>query len=514
MNAPPNATAEPSGVAAPRRDGLLCSLRARVLLLIGGFGVAIAVVLSLVMYTALRSYYVDVVYEKAVRFADAVLDEHPDLWETYEADPARFGQRLREYVLFAPQTGLYLLDVDGRVLASAGEGRSFWSGWRVDVGRLREALADGSGAPVEGDDPDFQDRTCLVALRPVSDRGVHKGWLYVVARAGNVSESVPQHLRGHAIRTAVKVGLITLAVGVLLTLLIITVLTRPLTSLTRVAERVRESGFDSDVDESDFAAYGSRSDEIGRLSASFREMIDRLKLEMHRVTQADSRRREMVASVSHDLRTPLTALMGQLETVRMKGASLPAAEQMAMIDRALQNAQHLKRLTDALAELARLDNPEFRVQPEPIAIGELADDVVQRYAERAAAGGVRLVVDYPDRLPLTAVDAALVERALANLLDNALRYTPAGGTVRVAVVREAGEIRVQVSDTGPGVLPEDQPRVFERFFQADTCREQRGTAGLGLAIVQRVAELHGGRAGLESRPGHGATFFIALPAAA
>lgn len=512
MNAAP-APAAPA-CAAPRRDGLLCSLRARVLLLIGGFGVAIAVVLSLVMYTAVRSYYVDVVYEKSSRFAEAVMAEHPDLWDSYQADPARFGQRLREYVLFAPQTGLYLLDIEGRVLASAGEGRIFWSNWRVDVDRIGRAIADGSGAPIEGDDPDVQGKTSLVAVRPVLDMGVQKGWLYVVARAGNVGEAVPEHLRSYAIRTAVKVGLITLAVGVLLTLLIITVLTRPLTSLTRVAERVRESGFDSELDESDFAAYGGRSDEIGRLSASFREMIDRLKLEMHRVTQADAKRREMVASVSHDLRTPLTALMGQLETVRLKGATLPVAEQHAMIERALQNAHHLKRLTDALAELARLDNPEFRVQPEPIAIGELADDVVQRYAERAAAGDVKLVVDYPDRLPLTPVDAALVERALANLLDNALRYTPPGGTVRVAVVREAGEIRVQVSDTGPGVRPEDQPRVFERFFQADSCREQRGSAGLGLAIVQRVAELHGGRAGLESRPGQGATFFIALPAAA
>src|SRR5690606_34200367 len=108
----------------------------------------------------------------------------------------------------------------------------------------------------------------------------------------------------------------------------------------------------------------------------------------------------------------------------------------------------------------------------------------------------------------------LIERALANLLDNALRVTPPGGRVLVRALRGGGGIRLEVADSGPGVLPEDQPRVFERFYQSSRHREQRGSSGLGLAIVKRVAELHGGQAGLRSEPGHGSTFFIELPLAA
>jgi signal transduction histidine kinase len=139
--------------------------------------------------------------------------------------------------------------------------------------------------------------------------------------------------------------------------------------------------------------------------------------------------------------------------------------------------------------------------------------VVQRHLARAREAGLALTIDYPDGLPLAPVDAALIERALANLLDNALRVTPAGGQVRVQVRHDAAGLRLEVSDTGPGVAPEDQPRVFERFYQAARHRELRGSSGLGLAIVRRVAELHGGRAGLRSRPGEGATFFIELPQA-
>ena len=124
------------------------------------------------------------------------------------------------------------------------------------------------------------------------------------------------------------------------------------------------------------------------------------------------------------------------------------------------------------------------------------------------------IYDYPDGLPLTRVDAALVERALSNLLDNALRVTPAGGRVTVKVRPEKAGVRVEVVDTGPGVLPEDQPKVFDRFFQTSRARDQRGASGLGLAIVKRVAELHGGQAGLRSEPGRGSTFFIELPLSA
>jgi signal transduction histidine kinase len=143
-----------------------------------------------------------------------------------------------------------------------------------------------------------------------------------------------------------------------------------------------------------------------------------------------------------------------------------------------------------------------------------ADDVVQRFLARAQAAGVMLEIDYPDELPLARLDAALVERALTNLLDNALRVTPAQGRVLVRVRFVRGEVRIEVIDTGPGVAPEDQPRVFERFYQASRARDQRGASGLGLAIVKRVAELHGGRAGLHSEPGRGSTFFIELPTGA
>jgi signal transduction histidine kinase len=486
------------------------SLRARVLMLVAGAGLLTAIVLASVMHMSVRSYYTDVVYTQSLAFIDRVIEMHPDLWELYARDPEDFSRQLAAYTVFAPNTGMYLLDPAGRVLATSGDRQSFWDGWKVELSPVRNALARDPSVPIYADDPDHQGKGCIVAARPLLRDGREMAWVYVVARAADIGTQTPELLKSYAIQTAVKVALLTLAIGVALTVAMIALLTRPLTALTRVAERVRSGGFSAPLCETEFP-FRDRDDEVGRLSRTFRDTLERLKFEMDRVTQTDTHRREMVANVSHDLRTPLTALIGQLETIRMKGDELPPEARERFIDAAVNNAHHLRRLTDALNELAKLDNPELRIEREPIALGELADDLAHRYGTRAEAAGVTLSVTYPDGLPLARVDAGLIERAIGNMLDNAIRVTPAGGTIALRVARVQGELRVEVADTGPGVATGDQEQVFHRFYQGSKHREQRGSSGLGLAIVKRVAELHGGRVGIDSAPPRGATFWMMLP---
>ena len=481
-------------------------------MLIAVFSMLLASMIATVGHLTYRDYRSELVSARADGFAKQILASFPDLWTAYAADPERFGERLSEFVLFEPNTGLYLLDRDGRVLATAGDIRPFWTRYRVDLAKLLDELHDDPTRPLEGDDPDDINATAMVAARPVLVHGVPRGWLYVVARDPEVDAETALVIRGHAAQGLIKMVLLTLGIGTLLTVAIIALLAHPLAALTSVAESIRRSGFAAALPVQ--FPYDDRQDEIGRLSLTLHEMYDRLRQENERVLQSDARRRDMVAGVSHDLRTPLTALIGQLETIRLKGKTLPEELQVRYFDAAMQNAGHLRRLTDSLAELGRLDSPDLQAAPEPIAIGEFLDDIAARFRARAEDAQISLLVDYPDGLPLVQLDAALMERALSNLLDNALRFTPVSGVVRVTVAREGQDVRIEVADTGPGVSAEDQPRVFERFFQGSRHREQRGSSGLGLAIVRRIAELHGGQAGLTSVPSAGARFWIALPIAA
>ncbi|MEK9721313.1 MAG: ATP-binding protein, partial [Quisquiliibacterium sp.] len=454
------------------------SLRFKILSLVAAFGFAMAVLLATILFGSVRGYYMDLTHEKTSSFAERILEMHPNLWEAFLSNPSAFGERLREFVLYSPNTGLYLLDVDGRVLASAGENRIDQSTRIIDLEPLLQAMQIDPDAPLMGFDPDREGERCLVATRPVMYGDQHAGWLFVVARASDPDNIAPGLLRSYAVRSAVTVSLFTLAIGVLLTISMIALLTRPLGALTRAVENVRKSGFSGELAAVTIPNI-HRDDEIGQLGRTFRDTFERLRTEMQRVQQTDARRREMIASVSHDLRTPLTALIGQLETIRLKADALSGEDQQALFTRAARNAEQLKKLTDALAELALLDSPDFQAHPEPAAVGELIDDIVARFTTRANAAGITLLLDYPDHVPLARLDIELFERALANLLDNALRVTPKGGTVNVRLLSQAGRLRLEVSDTGPGVALEDQARVFDRFYQGNRQRDQRGSAGLG-----------------------------------
>lgn len=492
------------------------TLRTRVLLLVAGSGLATALALGMLMIGAVRNLYDDLIYRQADAFAARVIEMHPDMVREYEHDRLAFTERLQSYVLFAPHTGLYLVSPAGEILATSGEGRIHWASYRINLESIRAAQAYDATMPVFAEDPDAPGETRIVALRTLREDDAQSGWLMVVSRSADLLTQTSDVVRMYALRTGAEAALLTLVIAVALTAAMMAVLTRPLGLLTRRVERVQRSGFASPLTDADFP-YGERNDEIGRLSDSFRDAFERLKQESDQVAMVDNRRRDMVASVSHDLRTPLTALIGQLETVRMKRDTMPRAEQDRFIDGAFNNAQHLKRLTDALAELGRLDDPSFRIEMEPIALHELCDDVAHRFQTHAERLGVQLSVNYPDGLPLAHVDAALIDRALSNLLDNAIRVTPSGGTTGVdidaAVLNGEPAIRVAVSDSGPGVAPEDQARVFERFYQSSEHRGRRGSSGLGLAIVSRVAELHRGEAGVSNRPGRGAVFHLLLPVA-
>ena len=146
---------------------LIRSLRSRVVALLASFGLLIAISLALIGYNAVREYYTDVQYKRASEFAERLIDMHPLMWEEYANSPARFGEKLRRYILYAPRLGLYLLDNNGAVLASAGESQLFWSNYRVNLQPVRDALQNDPDQPIFADDPDLRNELCLVAARPV-----------------------------------------------------------------------------------------------------------------------------------------------------------------------------------------------------------------------------------------------------------------------------------------------------------------------------------------------------------
>ncbi|MGE5552524.1 MAG: two-component system histidine kinase PnpS [Betaproteobacteria bacterium] len=240
---------------------------------------------------------------------------------------------------------------------------------------------------------------------------------------------------------------------------------------------------------------------------------------LHDVTEVrrlERVRSEFVANVSHELRTPLTSLRGFVETLQDGAADDPATLHRFLQIIASETA-HLGRLVDDLLDLSRLESGRLELRLSPVDLGDLIQRTVAFYAPAAQAKGLTLKATVPPDLPPVPGDEDLLEQVLRNLVDNAVKYTPEGGQVDVTaeVVSYPDQRReavVRVADTGPGIPPEHLPRLFERFYRVDRARSrQLGGTGLGLAIVKHIAERHGGRAWVESEPGQGAAFSVALP---
>ncbi|MDP2673346.1 MAG: ATP-binding protein [Dehalococcoidia bacterium] len=229
------------------------------------------------------------------------------------------------------------------------------------------------------------------------------------------------------------------------------------------------------------------------------------------VKRVEQVRRDFVANVSHELRTPLASVKSVIETLQ-GGALEDEATAREFLARADAEIDRLVQMVEELLELSRIESGEVPFDQQPVEMGNVLAEAVERLWPQAERQGLKLTLDVSPDLPPVVGDAERLGRVAVNLLQNAIKFTPAGGSIRVSVALAGGDVTVKVSDTGTGIAPEDLPRVFERFYKADRSRGSIGT-GLGLAVVRHTVEAHGGSVSAESEPGRGSTFSFSIPAA-
>ncbi len=246
--------------------------------------------------------------------------------------------------------------------------------------------------------------------------------------------------------------------------------------------------------------------ELATLARTLDDMADRLQRAHERERHAEDVRRDLIAAVSHDLRTPLASLRAMVEAVADEVVEDPVSLRRYAGEMQSSVAQ-ISRLVDDLFEFAQLEAGAIAVETRRARVGELVESAVAAVAHDAAEKGLRLVTEVDGAADLTC--SPRIERVLHTLLLNAVQHTPADGTVRLAVTCTERRLEMAVEDTGEGIAPEDLARVFEPFFRADPARHGPG-AGLGLAIARRIVEAHGGRISAESGAA-GARFAVTVP---
>jgi signal transduction histidine kinase len=539
-------------------------LRLALTVLVTGLATALGVLVAVAL--AFERFEREAAYARADAFLGRVVAMHVDLPDQRRRDPEGFTAFLRSLLLLEPDSQLYMLAADGTVLASSGS-KVLGPDFKVAIAPVRAAaaaaaaatagLAPGStpdlprrgAAYVMGDDPEYMDEGAVVAARELRQASIRAsaetdGYLYLVSRKPGLPASRLARLAGHLAGPAFGPVLAVVLLATLLAAWIISTVTRPLAVLSAEVDRAARAGFDSG--EAPAPLPPSRAvadDEFGRLHTGFQALLAKLRAQWDQLRRLDAFRRESVSNLSHDLRSPLTAAAASLEMLQQRWhadtarAADPArAEDARLVEVALRNTHNAARLVRSLGDLAVLDEAGFKLRLARLDLTEMLDDITLRFAERAARQGVALTCEFegdaaapaveggavwPSGGPLAAeVDVELIERAIANLLDNALRHTPAGGRIVLAAGQpgpaagsEPAWVRVAVRDSGRGIAAADLAHLFDRHFRGGHAAEARaeGGKGLGLAIVQRIVELHGGRVEVQSMPGAGTTVTLDLP---
>ncbi|MBT5058810.1 MAG: HAMP domain-containing histidine kinase, partial [Gemmatimonadetes bacterium] len=426
---------------------------------------------------------------------------HPFLADSLDQDA--IGHVIHESMAMNPFIEIYVVGEQGQLLAYFADPSKI-KRMAVDLGPVRSWLADEGDLPLPwlGDDPRSERGRKPFSATPISVGG-NPGYLYVIL-GGELYDSSAAMIRESYILRATATTLIVVVVcAAIVGVLSFLLLTRRLRHMTDIVRRFRQGDWGQRVQPRD-------ADELGELGAAFDQMADTIVDNVDQLKEVDRQRREMVANISHDLRSPLTSVQGYIETILLRESDLSNEQRRQYLQTVSQSVRFLNRLVNQLFELSKLESGQSQPATEVFSIEELAHDVTAKYQPLADQKQVSLTASKPQALRHVRADISMIERTLDNLIENALRFTPPEGQISIELQQDEGDVLIDVTDTGAGIPADELPHIFDRFYRVR--RHPDGT-GLGLAISQRILEAHERSISVKSRVNEGSVFSFSLPCA-
>jgi signal transduction histidine kinase len=434
---------------------------------------------------------------------DMALEIEPYLHEGI--DPGEIGSVIHYMMVLNPNIEIYLLDGGGKILAYFMEPGLEIEQDHVDIEPIRSFLQEESAIPLSGTDPRNPDHDKHFSAAPIKIGVEQSGYLYIVLRSSLYDRAASMLRERYLFSTLNQSILLSLLLVGIIGIILFTFLTKRLQRISRAVQDFEKGNYASRIE-------NSTRDEFGSLAKAFNQMADTISTHMDQLKETDKLRRELVANVSHDLKSPLATIQGFIETMLLKDERLSKKERRRFLEIVLSSTRSLDKLVGELLVLSRLETKQLEPKLEIFSMTDLAQDVYMKFKPRAEKRRLHLSALIPDDLCSVHADIALIERVMSNLLDNAVKNTFKNGAVSIELQCEEGRIRFSVTDTGRGIAADEIPRLFERFYVGGRSRpsSEEGT-GLGLAISQKIMELHDGTISVTSRVGQGSSFSFDLP---
>lgn len=424
-----------------------------------------------------------------------------------EVDTVTIQQIMESMMMINPSVEVYVLQPEGEIITYVAPYKKVKMD-RVDLGPIKEFIAaDKENRPfLKGDDPRNPEKANIFSAAEIRDEGGDlEGYVYIILSGEKQASVVGSLESSYILRQGMLLFFLSLLAAFVVSVLALGYLTRNLRRIERAVHRFQEGDYAARIDADKGGAFAA-------VATTFNGMADQINANIDEMKSLDQLRRELIANISHDLRTPLAIIQGFVETLIMKTESMPPEERKRHLSTIYNSSERLSLLISQLFEYSKLEAQQIEPQKEPFNVGELAQDVAHKFSVLAEKKGINIRINVAENLPRIFADLGLVERVLNNLMDNALKFTPAGGEVLLEMQADRHAVQVRVADTGPGIPEAELPHIFDRYRKGQRTGDERNTgAGLGLAIVKKILELHDQSIQIKSKVQEGTSFIFELP---
>ncbi len=332
-------------------------------------------------------------------------------------------------------------------------------------------------------------------------------WLYVVLNGTTFRAAKAMYGTNEMTISGAALLSFGLLLALLLGLLVLFAITRRFSQMTRVLNEFREGNYSQRI-------ASGRNDEIGTHAEAFNSMADTIEAHIASLKNVDSRRRQLFANISHELRRPLTLMHSVLETLIVREERLTAEQRLEFLEQSLNRCRGLDKLVGQLFELSKLSSDDKKPIIESFSITDMIDESYNAFLPLAKQKQIKMDYTAPEELKYVSADPQMIETVILNLIENAIRYTNEAGEIQITVTQQENSIITSISDTGVGIPEEDLEYIFDRFYRSSTAKAQSSAGtGLGLAIVKKMLELHNSELQVQSEVGRGSVFSFSLPVA-
>ena len=480
------------------------SLNKKLSLLLLSLFVTVGVLLAIITRYATVQYNLEMTQRLNGSIAMYVAAEEP-LIENGEYNKKALKKLAQRSMVINPTVEVYLLDNNGKIITHNLPPDSVLIN-QIPLAPINEFLKEGSKRPLLDLDPRSPKHKKAFSVAKIINKGILEGYIYVILGGQKYEELAKDIGKTFIMKLTISAIIAVILLAFLIGILILMKLTRPLKQLRNKVVRFQQTS-DGNIDD-----YSG--DEIQQLNNAFTDMSKRIKIQLQQIKNADKTRRDLISNVSHDLRTPLASMQGYLDTLLIKKDKMDSQTTTKYLSIARKHCGRLSLMINDLFELSKLDSNIIKPHLEAFSMAELIQDVSLEFIQQAKLKNVELKMDLLKGNTNVSADIGLMQRALENLIGNAIKHTPKNGKVLIKLEDFMEGFKIVIQDNGRGISENELPNIFNRLYRAEnTSQESSSSSGLGLAIVKRILDIHHSKILVKSRLNQGSIFYFSLPKA-